>query len=690
MKLIFTFFLIFAIAFGNSQTNSTDTLSIVVTATRQPQQASKVAVPYMVINKKSIQLSGALKLNDILSEQTGLVTVPNFGAGLQMQGLSADYTMILLNGEPLIGRNGGTLDLSRVVVGNIERIEIVKGPFSSLYGSEALGGVINIITTLVAKNSLSAQLRYGSNSTTNSNIDWHKKTKKISQQFFADHNSTAGYSFNANQVGQTADPFNAITTRYNLLYNVSKKTTANIGLNYFYEIQKNAFDAGGTVGAVNGNRIRTDLTLQPTITTLLTKATTLIWRGYYARWNANQNLLKTANAQPYYNDAFQQEFARLENQTNIKLNTKQLLTLGGGIAAEILNTNRYAETKRNTNGFLFVQYVYDINKKVNIVSGFRYDYNKAFKASLNPKFAIKYTPNKKLNFNGSIGTAFKAPDFRQLYLNFTNSVAGGGYTVYGANETSLSQLTALQNLGLINSILPQANNLSLLKPESSLGVNIGAAIVPAKKLNLTLNAFYNALNNLIVFEPIAVQPNNAFVYSYFNKTKAFTKGVELNINYNLHKYLAIQAGYQHLITGENEIKNAIKNQTIYTRNADGAPARLLKPNEYMGLFNRSKHHANIKLFVPENITGWAGSFRAIYRSAWGVLDRDGNGIANNNRADEYAKGYINLHTTIQKKVSNIMQLQVGCDNILNYKDPINLPNIPGRTYYISIQINKQK
>ncbi len=66
--------------------------------------------------------------------------------GVQMNGLGPDYTMILIDGQPMVGRVAGVLDLDRVSVGNIERIEVVKGPMSSMFGSEALAGVINIIT----------------------------------------------------------------------------------------------------------------------------------------------------------------------------------------------------------------------------------------------------------------------------------------------------------------------------------------------------------------------------------------------------------------------------------------------------------------------------------------------------------------------------------------------------------------
>ena len=85
-----------------------------------------VAIPVSVISSKTLYQSGSLRLNDILAEQTGIQVIDNFGKGLQMQGLSSEYTLILIDGEPLIGRTAGVLDLSKITVKNIRKIEIVK------------------------------------------------------------------------------------------------------------------------------------------------------------------------------------------------------------------------------------------------------------------------------------------------------------------------------------------------------------------------------------------------------------------------------------------------------------------------------------------------------------------------------------------------------------------------------------
>lgn len=121
---------------------------VIVTGTRTERSVATLPLPTQIITGESIRKSGLSRLNEIIQEQTGLITVPDFGGGegIQMQGLDAAYVMILIDGQPLFGRSAGTLDLSRISVNNIEKIEIVKGASSSLYGSEALAGVVNIIT----------------------------------------------------------------------------------------------------------------------------------------------------------------------------------------------------------------------------------------------------------------------------------------------------------------------------------------------------------------------------------------------------------------------------------------------------------------------------------------------------------------------------------------------------------------
>src|SRR5690606_5104065 len=118
---------------------------IVVTATRSARELEDVAAPTTVVAAGGMKARGAVRLSDVLAEVTGLALFDDHGTGVQVQGFAPDYTLILLDGEPVIGRTAGTLNLDRLTVAGLERVEIVRGPSSSLYGSDALAGVVNLI-----------------------------------------------------------------------------------------------------------------------------------------------------------------------------------------------------------------------------------------------------------------------------------------------------------------------------------------------------------------------------------------------------------------------------------------------------------------------------------------------------------------------------------------------------------------
>src|SRR4029079_3690862 len=209
-KILHIILALLCFSFASAQKTSSDSSvkvldEVVVTGTRTENKVSNLPLPIQVISSKSILLSGSQKLIDILQMQSALVIANNplgtalqgypnpFGNGIQMQGLDPAYTLILIDGEPLTGRNAGIINLGRIAIGNIKQIEILKGPATSLYGSDALAGVINIITTEPEKNNLHFQTHYESNNTLGLTAAAGLKNKKTSFQFFANRYSSNGY-----------------------------------------------------------------------------------------------------------------------------------------------------------------------------------------------------------------------------------------------------------------------------------------------------------------------------------------------------------------------------------------------------------------------------------------------------------------------------------------------------------------
>jgi len=682
-------------SFSQEDTLFSKTLTeLVITATRTERKLSNVAVPVQIISKKAITQSGSVRLNDILSEQTGLYITSGgattsagggvFGNGVQIQGLSPDYTLILLDGEPIIGRQGGVIDLSRLAVGNIKKVEIVKGPSSSLYGSEAMGGVVNIITEQAQLNRLDASFRYGRFNSTDANISAAIKKQKWGLQLFGNRNSSDGYDLDENAAGKTVDPFSSYTTQARFNYSPSAKTRISLSGRYYDEKQDNYFltqdIASGSTIAITGNGNVKDMNLNPVITQQFNNNLRSSMRFYFSRYEYEQTLLNDADKSPYYYDFFQQDFYRVENQTDINLPARNFLSVGAGVVAEKLNTTRYAGERSNDILYAFMQDEWRATEKLTFIGGLRYDDNSAYQSRLSPKLAAQYKVNEKLRINASYGAGFKAPDFRQMFLNFLNTAAGG-YVVYGANEITITDLETQKQQGILSEILPRAYDLALLKPEISKGFNAGATYDVNDKLNFNVNLFRNDIDNLIQVDIIAFRSNAAPVYSYFNVKEAFTQGAEFNSSYKINKSLQLQAGYQFLMTADKADLKKIEEGTVFTRDLQSGEVSRVSKSDYAGLPNRSKHMVNAKFFYDNEKKGWSASARVIYKSKWGTYDKDGNGIIN--REDEFANGFSMVNITAAKTI-NAFRIQAGIDNLFDYKDELNLPGQPGIQPYISI------
>lgn len=688
------FILSFLPAFSQSDTAFSKTMDeLVITATRTERKLSNVAVPAQVISSKIIQQSGSARLNEILQEQTGLFITNGsasnaagggvFGTGVQIQGLSPDYTMILIDGEPVIGRQGGVIDLSRLVLSNVKKIEIVKGPSSSLYGSEAMGGVVNIITEQPRQNRMSSSFRYGRFNAIDANLDAAIKKQKWGLQLFGNRNSSDGFDLDKTVPGNTIDPFVSYTTQGRFVYQPSAKTKLNLSARYLTQSQKNFYpvtDIGsGKSFNVSGNARTGDIDFCQALLRQFNDNLRSSLRFYFSRYQYEQVLNKETDQSVYYHDFFRQDFFRAENQTDWHWEKSNYLSLGAGIVTELLNTTRYTGKRSNTIQYGFFQNEWRVNEKYTIIGGLRFDNNTAYQSKWSPKLAMQYKLNDKLRINASFGAGFKAPDFRQLFLNFTN-MAAGGYVIYGANEATVQLLQKQEQQGLVADILPRAYQLALLKPEVSRGLNMGFHYDVNDKLKISANLFRNDISNLIQVDVIAHRINQAPVYSYFNVSRAYTEGMEWQLQYSISKNLSLQGGYQFLITADKEVLSKIKSGEVYGRTETSNQVYVLGKNDYAGLTDRSRHMANLKFFYDNKKTGWSGSFRAIYRSRWGTEDKDGNNIIN--RRDEFANGFLLLNVSAAKQINSFV-IRAGVDNLLNYKDVLNLPSQPGIQPYVS-------
>ncbi|GAB1856516.1 TonB-dependent receptor [Flavobacteriaceae bacterium MHTCC 0001] len=663
---------------------------VIVSATRTARQLSSLPLPAQVISKRDIRSSNSVRLSDILNEQTGLITVPDFGGGqgIQLQGLDSQYTLILIDGVPLVGRSAGTLDLSRVTVGNIKQIEVVKGASSALYGNEALGGVVNIITE-TPKLGFNGNQNYRGGTLNahdlSTNISYKKN--KLGVTTFLNRYSSYGYDLVEDNETNTVEPFVNYTFNTSIFYRFSDATKITVSGRYYQQEQDN----------IASNELSGESKIDEwNATVVLNHKFNEKWDSYiefYTTQYKTEEYLNDADGNLFDQSNFNQRFIRPELRTTFSPVEEHTFITGFGLTNERLDRTLFSTTPEFNSPYIYVQYDGTLTDALNLILGARFDSHSEYESQFSPKAAIRYKLNDKIAVKGSVGYGFKAPDFRQLYLDFTNSTVG--YTVLGYNEVpkrlqelfeqeqlNLDNLSEVDQQVLINTTLATFDNP--LKAESSISYNFGLDYAPITNLSLNINIFRNDIENLIDTRVLFQKQNGQNVFSYYNVNKVYTQGIEFNTVWKPTTHLKIAGGYQLLYAKDKEAEKAFKEDGVFARESAGTAAFRLEASDYFGLFNRSRHMANLKLFYT--IPKWDvdTNLRTTYRSKYGLFDSNDNNYLD--AYDDFVDGYTIIDLAVNKSFFENYQVGFGVDNLFDFTDPQNISNIPGRLIYGKLNI----
>ena len=641
------------------------------------RQLSNLPLPVKLISNQEITKSNSSRLSDILDDQSGIFIVSDFGGGngIQIQGLDSQYTLLLIDGSPIIGRQSGTLDLDRISIGNIEQIEIIKGSSSSLYGTDAIGGVVNLITTMT-NDSISADISYkfSSFNTNDLSINIGKILNKGHNLnlYFNSFNSE-GYDLNDNPVLNTVEPYKSYTgfLRHNFKKNKWSFFSSSRIYNENQDFTLDLNSYGRNI--INESSVNTSINFQNN------ESHKFVFENYFTNYKNDEEY--DLNQNSIDESFFDQSLFKSEIRSIFKNDVKNTLTIGLGFYSETLKRNNFYKDKVSQNSFnYFVQYEGFIFKNTNYIFGARYDQYDEYESEFSPRFAIRTQINDNISSKISIGKGFKTPDFRQLYFNFSNS--NSGYSVIGFNAAK-EIIYNLQNLGQISNLIISEEEFSgNLKPESSISFNLGFNINTYKNIIFDLNFFRNQIQNLIDYKIIATKLNGQSIFSYYNLNKVYTQGIEFNTAFRLLNDFKINFGYQYLEAKDNEAKNQIKKGEVFARLTPNSPAFQIKPKDYYGLYNRSRHNLNLKIsYVTKN--NFEVYFKSKYRSKYGISDTNGNNLLDD--FDEFVDSNLLSDMSISKKYKNY-NLSFGVDNLFNYTDPLNIPNYPGRIIYSKLNI----
>ncbi len=392
-------------------TFAADTLpDVVVTATRTEQAADKNLATTTVITRADIDRLQAQSLTDVLRGVAGLTLSNNGGAGkatsVFLRGTNADHVLVLVDGIKIGSATLGTASFQDIPVAQIERIEIVKGPVASLYGSEAIGGVIQIFTRR-GKGALanSASFTAGSYGTYNSAArvavgdaqGWF--SAKVNQQ------NVRGFNATRNATGANLDKDSYHNTAVNLNAGYVADNGVSSELNALQAISTNQYD-GNPAKAYQAEGLQQVLGGSVKFSPLQSWLTTL-------RFGSSQD-----NSNAFFNGIFNSRFNTqrdsLSVQNDFALRDNQLVTLGFEQQKDAVNsTTLYAKTTRN-NDAIYTQYQGSVGAHSLQLSA-RRDNNQQFGTHSTSGIAYGYALNEATRFTASVGTAFKAPTFNQLY-----------------------------------------------------------------------------------------------------------------------------------------------------------------------------------------------------------------------------------------------------------------------------------
>ncbi|MBK6812349.1 MAG: TonB-dependent receptor [Sandaracinaceae bacterium] len=583
----------------------------VTTAGRREEQRSDAVVGTEVIERAQLVESGAENVAEALEDLPGIEIVPALqGTTVRMQGLDPQHTLILIDGEPVIGRSDGALDLTRLSLQDVERIEIVRGASSALYGSAAHGGVINIITRRASQPlALDGRLSLGTyepyalaGSTLDGGLGVGVRRGGFRARMDASVHRVGAYDLDRSDVATTGSEI----TQYDGSLRLSQRVRqSDLGLRLRVSRRDMlGIDASAT-GAVYDRHNRIDeLGVAGTLSTEFTRGT-LATQVYFTQFVDQFVLDQRGSAQEDLDQDTRQRLGEVSSQyTFVSDDSRHTLTLGADVQQESLVADRLSRVGRRTRTSPFAQHQWLVHRGLNvtIAPGFRVDVDSQFGTVPSPKLAVRMDPHERLVLRASVGRGFRAPNFKELYLTFENPSVG--YRVVGNPD---------------------------VRPETSWSMQLEGEWTPSARVTVRASLYRNQIDDLIDTALDETQAN--VVYTYVNTSSAITQGTELSLRVRPVPGLDLQVAYVFL------------------------DARDLQRDRW--LTGRSRHRGTFRARYSHADAGFSATVRGSLVGQRPFYETDANGDDKEVMDDPY----LSLDVRLEQRVGDLVGLFVGADNL---------------------------
>ncbi len=500
---------------------------VVITGQLKKTSANQSVHKVKIINRQQIEQQGAVSLKDALVNETNIRIAQDnvLGSSLKMQGISGQNIKILIDGVPVIGRLNGNVDVSQINLDNVERIEIIEGPLSVNYGTDALAGTINLITKKQPKDHYSATISSYYETVGQYNLTkelgWRGKNNSLS--FSGGRNYFDGWSPNE-EFQIIPKDFVANTTRFqswkpkeqwfgrgHYIHYFKNNLKAIVSSSYFNEnitnrgLPRGAYQETAFDDFYHTLRVDNSLTIDKEFTKKNDQNLNLIFAYNHFKRNKYTYYkdLRTLNQEltsPESQDTSVFNMYMARSTFSSKFSSKIAYQLGYDLRLEDSFGKRIkggTQAIGDYAGFALVEY--NPIKKLTIKNGVRYGYNTNYTHPLVPSINVLYK-FKKISIRNSYARGFRSPSLKELHFDFVDI----NHNIQGNT-----------NLGAETS-----NNYN---------ASIDYQFEKGKQHFLTdVSIFYNDISNLITL----VQADGSS-FSYFNIEDYQTKGVQFNFRYSI-------------------------------------------------------------------------------------------------------------------------------------------------------------
>jgi outer membrane receptor for ferrienterochelin and colicins len=532
----------------------------VVTGTRSEHRSWDSPIPTESVVLDDARQRGKQTLADALADEPGLEIVPALrGQSIRLQGLDSKYVLILIDGQRVTGEVGESFDLTSLSLDQVERVEIVRGAASSLYGSDGIGGVVNVILRRPRTNRQDLRLRWGTDrgKTLGGQASFvrpgsdHTITLTLAEQDPWHRTAGPATQFSGTRQGDLswqnnwspADDWSLKTSLGFQAQTIEGTDVSPVGAIWDREnrIQKRRFALSPEKRFDQGSVLKLDSQYQ----------------DYHDVYQTVARFQTSERTREETLETLQEHTLTLQHEAG----SDHLFTWGLTHIKESLHSDRLeSDTVQRKRNAFFVQDEWSLGSDLTLVPGLRADDDSQFGEHLSGKLAARYALSEDTILRSSYGEGYRAPAFKELYLRFENISVG--YDVLGNPDLKPEVSRSLQ-LALDHRI----------KPASSVSVNV----------------FRSDLTDLIEATRLEASGEGIQHYGYQNVASARNQGVDLTWRWQGSR-VDTTISYQYL-----DARDRTRDRALDGRSRDTVAAKLQR----FALHDHWQLHGGIRWIGPQ-------------------------------------------------------------------------------------------